>query len=210
MLGYFYPSYLFVFQLLIALDISNHWIQIYSSLQHAAIGKTTHKVIDLWEYPVMKVYYFRPVLFIFCAGNELFFTSLYVLHFTSGSLSESLASLYFLTGAIVYWSILECHRAGVNKNVYMTCHFWNSGNMWLFTLNGLQAFLDVAELCIMCMCVCYAFMYAVSVFGYEIGVWTLLALLSFPLSFLKQCVSVAQLIVACLNIRGLDAVQRAR
>lgn len=52
--------------------------------------------------------------------------------------------------------------------------------------------------------------FAVSVFGYDIGMWTLMALLSFPFSFLKQCVSVVQLIVACQNIGGLDAVQRAR
>ena len=80
-LGYFYPSYLFLFQLLIALDISSHWVQMYSSLQH---GETSHKVTDLTANPVMRFYYMRPVLFVFCAANELFFCSLYVLHFTPG------------------------------------------------------------------------------------------------------------------------------
>ena len=58
-----------------------------------------------------------------------------------------------------------------------------------------------------CVCVCVP---AVSLFGAEVGVWTLLAWLCFPISFLKQCVSVIQLIVACQNIGGLDIVQRGR
>ena len=75
--------------------------------------------------------------------------------------------------------------------------------------NGLLGLLKCGpRMCI--ICVCYAFMYAVSVFGSEVGVWTLLAILSFPISFLKQCVSVVQLIVACQNIGGLDAVERVR
>ena len=52
--------------------------------------------------------------------------------------------------------------------------------------------------------------YAVSLFGYEVGLWAVLAVVSFPISFLKQCVSVLQLIVACQNIAALDVVQRAR
>ena len=50
----------------------------------------------------------------------------------------------------------------------------------------------------------------VSLLGYEVGVWGLLAILTFPISFLKQCVSVLQLVVACKNIAALDEVQRSR
>ena len=38
-----------------------------------------------------------------------------------------------------------------------------------------------------------------TVFGSEVSVWTVVAVVSFPISFLKQCVSVVQ-VVACLNI----------
>lgn len=70
----------------------------YSSLLH---GENTHKVTDLSANPIMRLYYSRvgmmfmsvrqlnflllqPVLFTFCAGNELFFASLYILYFTPG------------------------------------------------------------------------------------------------------------------------------
>ena len=84
-LGYFYPSYLFLFQVVVALDISSHWIQMYSSLIQ---GESSHKVTDLSANPFMRFYYMRPVLFTFCAANELFFASLYILHFTPGTLGE--------------------------------------------------------------------------------------------------------------------------
>ncbi|CAG2170376.1 unnamed protein product [Oppiella nova] len=51
------------------------------------LGKTSHKAFDLNENPVMRLYYTsRPVLFFMCAGNEMFYSSLYFLHFTSGPL----------------------------------------------------------------------------------------------------------------------------
>ena len=115
-LCYFFPSWLFVFQLIVALDISSHWIQMYSSLLH---GETSHKTTDLNAHPIMKFYfmkvqththtftisvvhsciciynlihlcmYFQPVLFTFCACNELFFAALYLQHFYSDTHGES-------------------------------------------------------------------------------------------------------------------------
>ena len=84
-LGYFYPSYLFLFQLLIALDISSHWVQMYSSLQH---GETSHKVTDLTANPVMRFYYTPSVLRVFCIGHEAFFISIYMLNFPSDFVGE--------------------------------------------------------------------------------------------------------------------------
>lgn len=75
----------------------------------------------------------QPVLFTFCACNELFFASLYMLHFTPGY-----------------------------------------------------------------------------VLGYQIGVWHLVAVATFPLSFLKQVVSLVQLLVACGNIGALDQSRRTK
>ncbi len=49
----------------------------------------------------------------------------------------------------------------------------------------------------------------VTVFGYEVGAWHLVAIVTFPVSFLKQVVSVVQLIVASQNIGVLDANSRA-
>lgn len=132
-LGYFYPAWLMLWQTLIALDIGSHWVQMYSCLLH---GESTHKVTDLAANPIMRFYYTRPVLFTFCAGNELFFAAVYILHFTAG--------------------------------------------------------------------------YTVTLFGHSIGIWYILAGVSLPISFLKQVVSVVQLVAACRNLGALDVVARAR
>lgn len=83
-LSLFYPKYIFVFQMLICLDIASHWIHVQSSLLK---GGASHKKIDLSGNFFLRIYYHsRVVLFIMCAGNELFFCMLYLLHFTSGPL----------------------------------------------------------------------------------------------------------------------------
>lgn len=78
----FYPSWMFFFQLSMTIDISCHWIHLHTSLVQ---GSASHKFVDASGNPIMRLYYTsRPVLFAMCAGNELFYASLYLLHFTSG------------------------------------------------------------------------------------------------------------------------------
>lgn len=78
----FYPKYAFYFQLSMLLDISSHWIHIWSSLMK---GKTSHKFIDPSENVILKHYYTsRSILFAFCAANEMFYGGMYILHFTEG------------------------------------------------------------------------------------------------------------------------------
>lgn len=74
----FYPGYLLAFQLLVVLDISSHWLQMYSSMMK---GKTSHKQIDLSENAFLRYYYMKPILFALCSANELFFMALYFVHF---------------------------------------------------------------------------------------------------------------------------------
>ncbi|KAJ7333922.1 hypothetical protein OS493_016017 [Desmophyllum pertusum] len=82
MLSVFYPTYTFIFQMLICLDIASHWIHVQSSLLK---GGASHKKIDLSGNFFLRIYYHsRVVLFIMCAGNELFFCMLYMVHFTPG------------------------------------------------------------------------------------------------------------------------------
>uniref|UniRef100_A0A0V0GF80 CDP-diacylglycerol--inositol 3-phosphatidyltransferase n=1 Tax=Triatoma dimidiata TaxID=72491 RepID=A0A0V0GF80_TRIDM len=80
-LSCFYPKYMFLFQLSMAIDVACHWIFLHSSLLK---GKSSHKFHDLNDNPIMAIYYTKTVLFLFCACNELFYASLYVLHFTEG------------------------------------------------------------------------------------------------------------------------------
>lgn len=93
-LSYFYPKYMFLFQLSMAIDISCHWIFLHSSLIQ---GKSSHKFIDMSENPIMRVYYTnRTVLFVMCLGNEAFFATLYLLHFTEGPVVAGISLLRLL------------------------------------------------------------------------------------------------------------------
>lgn len=81
-LSHFYPQYMFLFQLSMAIDISCHWLHLHTTLM---AGRSSHKGQEANENPILRVYYSsRPVLFVMCAGNELFYSSLYLLHFTEG------------------------------------------------------------------------------------------------------------------------------
>ncbi|PIO31115.1 hypothetical protein AB205_0008480 [Aquarana catesbeiana] len=81
-LSLLYPSYTLLFQLSMSLDIASHWLHLHSSILK---GSDSHKTIDLSGNPVLRLYYTsRPVLFLMCAGNELFYCMLYLLYFTEG------------------------------------------------------------------------------------------------------------------------------
>ncbi|XP_020607792.1 CDP-diacylglycerol--inositol 3-phosphatidyltransferase-like [Orbicella faveolata] len=103
MLSVFYPKYTFVFQMLICLDIASHWIHVQSSLLK---GGASHKKIDLSGNFFLRIYYHsRVVLFIMCAGNELFFCMLYLIYFTSGPVL-SVGNYSFGSWVAVAWLTL--------------------------------------------------------------------------------------------------------
>lgn len=78
MLAVLYPSYVIVFQFLLALDIGSHWIHMYTSM---ASGGKSHKDNT---HPFLKLYYSRPILFTLCAANDSFFCVLYMIHWEKG------------------------------------------------------------------------------------------------------------------------------
>ncbi|TRM61902.1 CDP-alcohol phosphatidyltransferase-domain-containing protein [Schizophyllum amplum] len=87
-----YPEYALVFQFLIALDFSSHYMHMYSSL---ATGNSSHKTVQSSVSRILSLYYssvsishhaptcarshLPDFLFIICAGNELFFVALYLI-----------------------------------------------------------------------------------------------------------------------------------
>ncbi|XP_061159369.1 CDP-diacylglycerol--inositol 3-phosphatidyltransferase isoform X1 [Syngnathus typhle] len=88
-LALLYPSYAFLFQLSMCLDIASHWLHLHSS---TVKGSASHKSIDLSGNPLLRIYYTnKVVLFFMCMGNELFFCLLYILH----HLQEPSALVYF-------------------------------------------------------------------------------------------------------------------
>lgn len=74
MLAILYPNLCLVFQLLLCLDMSSHWIHMYTSLSS---GSSTHKTT---VHPFLKLYYSKPILFTLCAANDSFFCCLYMMY----------------------------------------------------------------------------------------------------------------------------------
>lgn len=106
MLSVFYPKFTFVFQMLICLDIASHWIHVQSSLFK---GGASHKKIDLSSNFFLRIYYHsRVVLFIMCAGNELFFCMLYLVHFTNGPVLSVAGTTVGLWKALAWLTLPIC------------------------------------------------------------------------------------------------------
>ena len=78
----FYPRWIFCFQMSMVIDMACHWVHLHVSLVK---GSTSHKFIDASGNPIMRLYYTsKIVLGAMCAGNEMFYCSLYLLNFTQG------------------------------------------------------------------------------------------------------------------------------
>lgn len=74
-----YPSYTACFQAIISIDLASHYMHMYSTLNQ---GGSSHKNIPKEQSWLLRQYYGNNiVLFTFCACNELFFVSIYLLSF---------------------------------------------------------------------------------------------------------------------------------
>ncbi|KAK7938405.1 hypothetical protein WMY93_001731 [Mugilogobius chulae] len=117
------PDYTFLFQVSMCLDISSHWLHLHSS---TIKGSSSHKSIDLSGNPILRVYYTsKPVLFVMCAGNELFFCLLYVMY----HIQEPAGWLYVL--------LFVCALISLAKSAISVVH--------LITASQNMAALDTAE-----------------------------------------------------------------
>ncbi|BGP13546.1 phosphatidylinositol synthase 1 (CDP-alcohol phosphatidyltransferase1) [Rhodosporidiobolus nylandii] len=73
-----YPRLALLFQFLISLDFSSHYIHMYASI---VSGSRSHKTVTREQSRILYSYYNNSTtLFLFCAANELFFVSLYILN----------------------------------------------------------------------------------------------------------------------------------
>lgn len=85
-----WPRWSLLFQGLISLDLASHYMHMYATLTMAGRGMS-HKKVDENRSKLLHLYYTnKNVLFIVCALNELFFIALYLLSFSSPTLSPSL------------------------------------------------------------------------------------------------------------------------
>jgi len=72
-LAHLYPERIGVFTFLVTLDLFSHWYHMHATLLAAGVS---HKSSSNW---VVRLYYHKPILFLTCAGTELWYTSLYAL-----------------------------------------------------------------------------------------------------------------------------------
>ncbi|KAK4207457.1 CDP-diacylglycerol--inositol 3-phosphatidyltransferase [Rhypophila decipiens] len=85
-----FPRWIIVFQLLISLDLTSHYVHMYATLAMGG-SDTSHKNVDKSRSKLLNLYYTnRNVLFAACLFNELFFIALYLLSFSSPLLSPAL------------------------------------------------------------------------------------------------------------------------
>jgi len=104
-LAMFYPKWAIFFQLSMSLDIASHWLHMHSSMMK---GGTSHKAIDLSGNPILRLYYeSKPVLFLMCAGNELFFSMLYLLNFYEDTTGMLKIILFISTPIFIGKSIIS-------------------------------------------------------------------------------------------------------
>ncbi|CAG8909709.1 unnamed protein product [Penicillium egyptiacum] len=85
-----WPRWAILFQGLISLDMASHYMHMYATLSMGGSGQS-HKKVDPSRSWIMYQYYTsKLVLFICCTANEAFFIGLYLLSFSSPTLSPSL------------------------------------------------------------------------------------------------------------------------
>ncbi|KAH0525282.1 hypothetical protein TsFJ059_007671 [Trichoderma semiorbis] len=85
-----FPRWAIIFQGLIALDFSSHYMHMYATLVVGG-SDSSHKNIDKSQSWLLNLYYTnKTVLFVFCLFNEVFFIALYLLSFSSPLLSPHL------------------------------------------------------------------------------------------------------------------------
>mmetsp|Transcript_27445 Transcript_27445/g.62083 ORF Transcript_27445/g.62083 Transcript_27445/m.62083 type:complete len:201 (-) Transcript_27445:431-1033(-) len=87
-LGHLYPDMLLLLCSLVMLDMFSHWYHMYASLK---LGLHSHKQC---ENGLLRFYYWKPILFIVCAGTEFWYMSLYVLAFNEAAIVRN---LYYVT-----------------------------------------------------------------------------------------------------------------
>lgn len=89
-LSLIYPSWTFIWQVLISLDLASHYMHMYAMLLS---GSSSHKNVDKKQLKILSLYYNdRNVLFVVCLVNELFYVALYLHHYQ-----------FFWLGTVMCW-----------------------------------------------------------------------------------------------------------
>ncbi|KAJ3758473.1 CDP-diacylglycerol-inositol 3-phosphatidyltransferase [Lentinula raphanica] len=129
-----YPTWAILFQFLIALDFSSHYMHMYSSL---ATGSASHKKVTSDVSRILWLYYNDArTLFLVCAGNELFFVALYVAKWTTAPVPVDLSWIslpyvgHFLAN-LTYAEAVACLTGPVCllKNIINVVQLWKASKI---------------------------------------------------------------------------------
>ncbi|CAZ80429.1 unnamed protein product [Tuber melanosporum] len=95
-----YTKWAILFQGLISLDLASHYMHMYASLER---GAGSHKKVEKKMSRVLNLYYSNnKILFTFCAANELFFLSMYLLSFPQFSIVGNTWSWPWVVAAMTF------------------------------------------------------------------------------------------------------------
>ncbi|GBE82001.1 phosphatidylinositol synthase [Sparassis latifolia] len=124
-----YPAYAIVFQILISLDFSSHYMHMYSSL---VTGSRSHKIVTSEVSRILWFYYNDPrVLFVICAGNELFYVALYLMKWVNTPLSTSLGLSVGYLEPYTWAEVMAmlCFPVCALKNVINVIQLWKASKI---------------------------------------------------------------------------------
>ncbi|EDO14853.1 hypothetical protein Kpol_359p14 [Vanderwaltozyma polyspora DSM 70294] len=108
-----YPSLSVIFQLLLSLDLSSHYMHMYATLSD---GASSHKNIGKESSKLLHFYYTRrDVLFMICAFNELLYMGLYLFGFQSTKTFGTILIVTCLPGFIFKQiaNVIQLNRAAM-------------------------------------------------------------------------------------------------
>ncbi|THH33874.1 hypothetical protein EUX98_g232 [Antrodiella citrinella] len=117
-----------VFQLLITLDFSSHYMHMYSSL---ITGSSSHKSVKSDVSYILSLYYNPTLLFLICTGNELFFIGLYLVKWvhTPLWLSLGIAPVAFANLTWAEAMAWACFPVCLLKNVINAVQLWKASKI---------------------------------------------------------------------------------
>lgn len=122
-----YPNFAMVFQFLIALDFASHYMHMYSSL---VTGSRSHKLVTSEVSRILWYYYNDSrTLFFMCAGNELFFVSLYLMKWVHTPIGLGVYSPWL---ADLTWPELVAIPSAfvcVGKNIINLVQLWKASKI---------------------------------------------------------------------------------
>ncbi|KZT11221.1 CDP-diacylglycerol--inositol 3-phosphatidyltransferase [Laetiporus sulphureus 93-53] len=123
-----YPDHIWVFQCLITLDFSSHYMHMYSSL---VTGSRSHKAVTSDVSRILKLYYDPRTLFVMCAGNEMFFVALYLMKWVHTPLSTSLGMDVGLLSGYTWPEAMAivCFPICAIKNIVNIVQLWKASKI---------------------------------------------------------------------------------